>query len=81
MNLHLKNTYEQVIISRKANGNDVILEIDPFFQLQQGQVVLIGEKVVLWMNDFLLNFAIDMSMRLRSRRKVPLTNTNADFWQ
>ena len=44
---------EQVIVAGQADGDDVVCEGDPPLSPDEGQVVFVGEEVVLWMDNLL----------------------------
>ena len=43
---------QQVIVARQADGDDVVRKGDPPLSADQGQIVLVCEEVVLWMDNF-----------------------------
>ena len=72
-------TYEQVVIGRQADGNDVGLEVDPLLQSNEREIVGVGEEVVLWVDYLLRHFALDVRVRLRRRGEVPLADAGPDL--
>ena len=55
---------QQVIVARQADGDDVVREGDPPLSADQGKVVLVGEEVVLWMDNFLCRLQLQVMVGL-----------------
>ena len=71
--------YEKVVVAREADGDDVWLEGDLLLQPHEGQVVLVGEEVVLGVHHFPRHLPLHVRVRLARRRKVPLADAHADL--
>ena len=72
-------TYQQVIVGRQTDWYNIVLEFDLFVQLQKGQVVLVGEEVVVGVDYFLGDFAFDVLVRFTSRTEVPFSDSHANL--
>ena len=71
--------YEKVVVARQADGDDVGLEGHLLLQPHEGQVVLVGEEVVLGVHHLLGHLALHVRVRLARRREVPLADAHADL--
>ena len=71
--------YEEVIVARQADGNDVGLEGHLLLQPHERQVVLVREEVVLGVHHLPRHLALDVRVRLAGRREVPLADAHADL--
>ena len=72
-------TDEKVVIAGQADRNDVFPEVYPLLKLDQREVVLVGEEVVLRVDDLVDHFELDGGLRLAGRSEVPLSDSNPDL--
>ena len=61
-------TYEEVVIARQADRNDVVSEGDPPLRPHQRQVVLVGEEVVLGVDDLPGRLQLQVLVRLAGEK-------------
>ena len=56
--------YEKVVVARQADGDDVVGKGDPPLGADQGQVVLVCEEVVFWMDNFFRRLQLQVMVGL-----------------
>lgn len=64
---------------RQTYRADVGLEVDRLVQLDQSQVVLVGEEVVVRVHHLLFGAPLDVRVGLQSARKVILSDANTNL--
>ena len=64
---------QQVIIARQTDGDDVVRKGDPPLSADQGQVVLVCEEVVFWMDNFFRCLQLQVMVGLADREISILT--------
>lgn len=72
-------TDQQVVVPWQTDGDHVVVEVDLLLHPDEGEVVLVGEEVVLGVHDLPGDLPLHVGQGLARRGKVPLPDPHANL--
>ncbi len=66
-------------VRRQTDCGDVRQKVNGRIELHQGEVIFVGKKVVLWVDNLLLGAPFNVRQRLHGAAKVVLAHANANL--